>query len=78
MYKFHDNIRIRSCDELSFLINISNNSIFVIKTNTLKFLQLKLNDGLTIHKLSSLESNFIDFINELEKQHILEVTANEI
>lgn len=78
MYKFFNNIRIRTCDELSFLVNISNNTFFIIKTKTLKFLELKLKEGLTIDKLSILEPNFIKFIKELEKQNILEVTTDEI
>lgn len=78
MYKFCDNIRIRTCDELSFLVNISNNTFFVLKTKTLKFLELKLKEGLTIDNLSSFESNFIEFVKELEKQKILGVTADEI
>lgn len=78
MYKFFDNIRIRTCDQLSFLVNINDNTFFVIKTRTLKFLELKLKEGLTIDKLSNLESNFVEFIKQLEKQNILEVTTHEI
>ena len=78
MYKFCDNIRIRSCDELSFLVNISNNTFFLVKTNTLKYLELKLKEGLTIDKFNTFESNFIEFIKELEQQNILEVTTGEI
>lgn len=78
MYKFFDNIRIRTCDQLSFLVNISNNTFFVIKTRALKFLQLKLTEGLTRDKLSNLQSNFVGFVKELEKQNILEVITNEI
>ncbi|AIY83667.1 hypothetical protein U729_1547 [Clostridium baratii str. Sullivan] len=78
MYNFSDNIRIRTCDELSFLVNISNNTFFVLKTKTLKFLELKLNEGLTTNNLNIFDSNFISFIKELEKQNILEVNANEI
>lgn len=78
MYKFFDNIRIRTCDQLSFLVNISNNTFFVIKTRALKFLQLKLTKGLTRDKLSNLQSNFVEFVKELEKQNILEVITNEI
>jgi len=78
MYKFFDNIRIRTCDQLSFLVNISNNTFFVIKTRALKFLQLKLTEGLTRDKLSNLQSNFVEFVKELEKQNILEVITNEI
>lgn len=78
MYKFCDNVIVRNCDELSFLVNISDNSLFVIKTNTLKFLQIKLEEGLIIDKRSNLESDFIKFIKELEKKNILEVAINEI
>lgn len=78
MYKFFDNIRIKTCGELSFLVNISNNTLFVIKTKTLIFLELKLKEGLTMDKLSIFESNFVEFIKELEKQNILEVDTDEI
>lgn len=78
MYNFSDNIRIRTCDELSFLVNIKNNNFFVLKTNTLKFLQLKLNEGLTLDKLNNFDFSFVIFIKELEKQNILEVTIDEI
>lgn len=78
MYNFSSNIRIRTCDELSFFINITNNNIFVIKTRTLEFLQIKLKNGLTKENLNELDSSFITFINELEKQNILEVIKDEI
>ena len=35
MYTFLEDIRIRICDELSFLVNIKDNSFAVIKTETL-------------------------------------------
>lgn len=73
MYDFCDNIRTRTCDELSFLVDITNNTFFVLKTKTLKFLELKLKEGLTPKKLNLFDSSFIDFIKELEKQNILEV-----
>lgn len=78
MYNFSSNIRIRTCDELSFFINITNNNIFVIKTRTLEFLQIKLKNGLTKENLNELDSSFITFINELDKQNILEVIKDEI
>ena len=78
MYKFFDNIRVKTCDDLSFLVNISDNTFFVIKTNTLKFLELKIQEGLTIDKFSTFESDFVGFIRELEKQKILEAATDEI
>lgn len=78
MYNFSNNIRIRTCDELSFLVDITNNTLFVLKSKTLKFLQVKLSEGLTIEKLNLFDSSFITFIKELKKQNILEMIDNEI
>lgn len=78
MYNFSNNIRIRTCYELSFLVDITNNTLFVLKSKTLKFLQVKLSEGLTIEKLNLFDSSFITFIKELEKQNILEMIDNEI
>lgn len=78
MYKFSDNIRIRICEELSFLVDIVNNNFFVLKTKTLKFLQQKLNEGLTSENVKNFDSSFLIFIKDLEKQNILEVSINGI
>lgn len=73
MYTFLDNIRVRTCDELSFLINISNNNFFVIKTNVLEYLQAKLEEGLSTDQLTENDPNFVEFVKELERQNILGV-----
>jgi hypothetical protein len=81
VYRFRKHIRIRSCDELSFFVNISNNSLYMIKTDTLNFLQTKLEEGLSADTLDSNEKrnkNFVEFIDKLIKQDVLEVTSNEI
>lgn len=39
MYDFLENIRFRTCVELTFLININKNTIFTLKTETFKFLE---------------------------------------
>ena len=72
MYKISDNIRIRECDEISFFVNIKSNLIFTIKTETLKFLIKKIEEGLTIKKVNIDKTEFIKFIKILEKQKILE------
>lgn len=78
MYKFSDKIRIRTCDELSFLVDITNNTFFILKTKTLKFLELKLKEGLTTENLNIFDNSFINFIKELSKQNILEVSEDEV
>ena len=77
MYNFSKNIRIRVCDELSFLVNISNNNLFVVKTKTLEFLKLELEKGLTVENQSKFNPSFIAFIRELEDEKILEDSLNE-
>lgn len=72
MYKISDNIRIRKCDEISFFVNIKSNLIFTIKTETLKFLIKKIEEGLTLKKVNIDKTEFIKFIQILEKQKILE------
>lgn len=72
MYKISDNIRIRECDEISFFVNIKSNLIFTIKTETLKFLIKKIEEGLTLKKVNIDKTEFIKFIQILEKQKILE------
>lgn len=71
MYKFSKNIRIRQCDELSFLINITNNYIYTINTETLKFLEKKIGEGLSIEKIND-NIDFLKFIRTLEMHKILE------
>ena len=72
MYKISDNIRIRECDEISFFVNIKSNLIFTIKTETLKFLIKKIEEGLKLKKVNIDKTEFIKFIKILEKQKILE------
>ena len=72
MYKISDNIRIRECGEISFFVNIKSNLIFTIKTETLKFLIKKIEEGLTLKKVNIDKTEFIKFIKILEKQKILE------
>lgn len=72
MYKISENIRIRECDEISFFVNIKSNLIFTIKTETLKFLIKKIEEGLTLKKVNIDKTEFIKFIQILEKQKILE------
>lgn len=72
MYKISDNIRIRECGEFSFFVNIKSNLIYTIKTETLKFLIKKIKEGLTLKKVSIDKTEFIKFIQTLEKQKILE------
>ncbi len=71
MYKFSKNIRIRQCDELSFFINITNNYIYTINTETLKFLEKKIGEGLSIEKIND-NIDFLKFIRTLEMHKILE------
>ncbi|MDK0762123.1 hypothetical protein P5E87_04700 [Clostridium perfringens] len=72
MYKFSKNIRIRKCNDKAFLVNITNNEFFVVKTTTLNFLEKKLDEGLIKSKVSKIGKEFEQFINELVRQDILE------
>ncbi|MBS6020639.1 MAG: hypothetical protein KH846_10765 [Leptotrichia wadei] len=71
MYDFLENIRFRTCVELTFLININKNTIFTLKTETFKFLEKKLRQGLSKENLKNNDIEFIEFIKKLEKQEIL-------
>ena len=71
MYDFLEIIRFRTCVELSFLININKNTIFTLKTETFKFLEKKLRQGLSKENLKNNDIEFIEFIKKLEKQEIL-------
>lgn len=77
MYDFYDYIRIRSVDNLSFLINIRNNTIFTLKTETLDFLKIELSEGLDEKRLHSLSPDFINFVKTLEENKILKVNNYE-
>lgn len=77
MYDFYDFIKIRSCDNLSFLINIRNNTIFTLKTETLDFLKIVLSEGLDEKRLNSLSPDFINFVKTLEENKILKVNDYE-
>lgn len=77
MYDFYDFIKIRSCDNLSFLINIRNNTIFTLKTETLDFLKIVLSEGLDEKRLNSLSPDFINFVRTLEENKILKVNDYE-
>lgn len=69
-YYINDNIRVRICDSQTFFVNIHNNSIFNINTNTYMYLKNRLDEGLntTTHSESK---EFINFIMELKKNGIL-------
>ena len=77
MYTFLEDIRIRICDELSFLVNIKDNSFAVIKTETLLFLQNEMKKGLSPEKLNKMDQDFIVFIQKLENNGILGVLEND-
>ncbi len=72
MYKIKSNIRIRSCGELSFIVNINNNNIYTIKTNTMEFFLQKLNEGIGSNDIIGLYDNsFAKFLLQLEQNDII-------
>lgn len=75
MYRYCENIRIRNCDEMSFYVNISDNSFFALKTNAMEYLDAKLNEGLTKEKLADSDLRFKEFVETLVSQRILEVSG---
>lgn len=71
MYTICENIRIKTCDDQSFFVDISNNLLFNIKTDTLKYLLYELDKGLSANKLKNYNSDFVKFICDLESLNIL-------
>lgn len=77
MYKICENIRVRNCGQLSFLIDITNNNIFSLKTNTLEYLKCRLEEGSIEENNSEENQQFLNFLIELRKNNILEVDSDE-
>ena len=71
MYTLHENIRIKTCDTESFFVNISNNSLYSIKTNTLNYLLSEIHKGLNENNISEYNTDFLDFVHKLESLNIL-------
>lgn len=71
-YRYSLNIRIRRNESISFFINITDNSIFSINTNTLEYLTEKINDGLSDIDIKNDKSEFKNFVLNLNKMRILE------
>lgn len=76
-YILSKDIRFKTCDEISFLVNIKTNFIFKINTDTLHYLKKRLSDGLTEEKLRVEELVLKNFVVELHKRGILEVVKDE-
>lgn len=76
-YIFSKHIRIKTCNEVSFLVNIKNNSVFQVNTSALKYLQRHLSEGLIEEELSMEKSAFKDFVVALKQNGILEVAKDE-
>lgn len=77
MYRLSSDIRIKTCDELSFFVNIKNNTLSVVKTNALNYLQEKLKSGLTRDMVNESDKPFKDFVNYLHNKMILEECVDE-
>lgn len=77
MYKMSSKIRTKTCGELSFLVDITTNEILSLKTNTLEYLILRLEQGLTKEEINKADTPFAQFIKELERQHILRGDLDE-
>lgn len=69
-YKFCPDLRVRECDELIFLVNISDNSIFAIKKSAYQYLCLQLHSDMKTDKMSN---DFIRFLEHLIENNIIEV-----
>lgn len=69
--KFCDDIRIRQCNELSFFVNIKDNSVFVMSSNTLHYLLSFIKKNTSERKEYDLKC--IDLIKKMEQKGILEV-----
>ncbi|MBQ8211088.1 MAG: hypothetical protein IJZ27_00980 [Treponema sp.] len=72
MYRICDNVKIRNCGELSFFVNIENNSLFAIQSKTVHFLLQKLKQGINIEKLKNEDPEFANFLDCLVQKNILE------
>ena len=72
MYTFAKNIRTRTCEELSFFINIKNNSILTLKTSAYMYLKEALCIGLDDETLKTYNSEFINFVLYLKDNGVLE------
>ena len=71
MFRLCENIRIRHCDELSFFINIHNNTLFSIKRPTMDFLLKRIEQGISEEDLMVDDPEFLNFVNSLVEKNIL-------
>lgn len=76
-YVFAKEIRIKTCVDKSFFVNIKNNSIVKVSTDALKYLQQRLSDGLTADDLAADKSAFGNFVVALKQRNILETVPDE-
>ena len=72
MYRFSKDIRIRICGEITFFVNIKNNSIFKVNTNALQYLKDFLNEGSSIDSKNSRQHEFQNFVDYLQNIGVLE------
>lgn len=72
MYTISKNIRIRNCDDITFLININNNRILKINTNTYRYLKDQLSSGIDDSVIKTYDKAFAYFISVLKEKDILE------
>lgn len=66
----NDNIRVRVCESQTFFINIHDNSVFNISTNTYMYLKKRLDEGLN-SDLNYESKEFACFITNLKKNEII-------
>ena len=71
MYRFSKNIRIRTCDEIAFFVNIKDNSIVKVNTNALQYLNNFLNERSSIDDNYELK-NFVDHLQNIGVLEIVE------
>lgn len=68
-YKISEDIRIRICEDKCFLINIKNNSIFMVEKKTFEYLQEQINKSTDLKKIK--DAKFISFLDKLQEKGII-------
>lgn len=77
MYKLNENIRIKTCDDRTFLIDISTNSVKMISTEAKNLLEVYLANEKSHKDIFKSEDGFADFVGNLLNSGILEEERDE-
>lgn len=71
MLIFSDGIRLRYCDNMCFVVDITKNKIYKFDSRTIKILETFVQNGFELDNIREKNIDLFNFIHKLMKENII-------